>query len=146
MKNTLILLLFVSSLKSFSFKKDSILPLFEDLKNRTLLVCLETEDKNYIDKLIKRDKQAELKSYQKALQLTNENYILSVKKFWTLNSRVKFIQVDSLYFYSNGNQKEFAYLTFQNSTVNFSGAPGVENSNSESRSYDGLKLSSFPVN
>jgi hypothetical protein len=140
MKQVLILAILISSLKSFSIKKDSILPLFEDLKKRTLLVCLEKEDAKYIEKLTKKQNESELKFYKKALQLTNENFVMAVKNFWTLNTKIKFILTDSLDWYTQNNSPEYAYLTFRESSIHMGGAINVGIENIQSVSNMGLKL------
>lgn len=140
MKQFFILLILITNFKSFAFKKDSLLPLFEDLKKRTLLVCLEKEDAKYIEKLTKKNDLVELNFYQKALKLTNENLITAVKGFWTMNSKIKFIPFDSLEWYSQNNTPEYAYLTFRASQIHMGGAINVGIENIHSMSKMGLNL------
>lgn len=128
------------SLKSFALKKDSLITFFEELKTRTLLVCLEPEDEKLVNKLTKKNDIVELDLYRKALKLTNENLKKSVDLCWKLNSSIKYIPIDSLEWFKNNQPTKYGYLIFNGHRVHSSGAINVGSENLPNFSTSGLKL------
>jgi hypothetical protein len=136
MKNTIILLFLITICnKSFAGKPDSLLNYFEDLKTRTLLVCLQTESAKTVEKFTKKGDLKELELYRNGIKSTNTNLMNAVKLFWKLNSNIKFIPVDSLDWFKTNFPKKYGYLTLSSADIHSAGAihVGIENVPSFSR-------------
>lgn len=129
-KFSLVLLILIFS-KSFAIKKDTLLPLFEDLKKRTLLVCLETENAKFVEKQQRKNNLDELGIYQNGIKLTNENLKKAIKACWSLNTKIKYIPTDSLEWYVNKNSIEYAYIKMGESRVHASGYISVNEERGE---------------
>lgn len=124
-KHIILLFLIAACNQIFASQKDSLRSYFEDLKSRSLLVCLKAEDPKVIEKLSGKKDPKELEVYKQAIKGTNENLIKSVKASWKLNSNIRFIPTDSLEWYKTNFPKKYGYLTISYSSIHSGGQMGT---------------------
>lgn len=139
-KNIILFILMISGHQFFASQKDSLRASFEDLKSRSLLVCLQTENPKVIEKLSGKKNPKELEVYRQAIKSTNDNFKKSVKAFWTLNTDIRFIPLDSLEWYKANFPKKYGYLTISRTAVHSGGVTNVGAENVLRFSNQGLHV------
>lgn len=139
-KYTFSLLLIILCSQIFASKKDSLLNYYEDLKSRTLLVCLQSENPKMIEKLTKKGNLQDIELYRNGIKNTNDNLRKSVNLCWKLNTDIRFIPIDSLVWFETNSPKKYGYLTLSTSQVHSSGGIHVGGENVLNFSNLGLHL------
>ena len=83
---------------------------FKELKTRTLIVELLEEDQKVIKKLDKPKKADELASYKKMIKLYNDEIVIYVKKYWTLNSNIEYKSQSEVEALKKAKNRSYAIL------------------------------------
>lgn len=109
---TLFLQLLAASLPATAKRTEPLLPLFEKLKKRTLIVTLATEKKELYDDILKKSGKQAAQDYSDFLKETNQNIVKAVSSLWKLNKKIVFIHEDSINEFIKKAPESYGLLTF----------------------------------
>lgn len=113
---TLIFVLLISSSAYSIDEKEGTATKLMRLKDRTLIIELPLNSKEYIEELKNRNKYQEIELYEKRCQYIRESLKTTFTKFWKFNNEIVFVSSDSIQTYMNGSTKLFAIMRYGNKT------------------------------